>query len=103
MRDLKTCTRSHDSVLAPGVPHETWSPLLGRPRAYATTMPSRPLSADTSAVVKLFTRLDVEAIDLAKHRTEMPMGFQNRAPGLSCSFMRLAGIRSGGRRGWCGG
>jgi hypothetical protein len=35
-------------------------------------VPSRPLSADTSAVVKLLTRLDVEAIDLAKHRTEMP-------------------------------
>ena len=35
-------------------------------------MPSRPLSADTSAVVKLHTRLDEEAIDLAKGRTEMP-------------------------------
>jgi hypothetical protein len=35
-------------------------------------MPSRPLSADTKAVVKLHTRLDVEAIDLAKGRTEMP-------------------------------
>lgn len=32
-------------------------------------MPSRPLSADTSAVVKLRTRLDSEAIDLAKGRT----------------------------------
>jgi hypothetical protein len=28
-------------------------------------MPSRPLSADRSAVVKLLTRLDNEAIDLA--------------------------------------
>ena len=35
-------------------------------------MPARPLSADTSAVVKLETRLDNEAIDLAKHRTEIP-------------------------------
>src|SRR5918993_6006827 len=35
-------------------------------------MPSRPLSADTRAVVKLATRLDVEAIDIAKGRTEMP-------------------------------
>ena len=35
-------------------------------------MSSRPLSADTYAVVKLHTRLDVEAIDLAKGRTEMP-------------------------------
>ena len=35
-------------------------------------MPSRPLSADTKAVVKLSTRLDVEAIDVAKGRTEMP-------------------------------
>jgi hypothetical protein len=35
-------------------------------------MPSRPLSADRSAVVKLFTRLDNEAIDLAKAHTEMP-------------------------------
>ena len=35
-------------------------------------MPSRPLSADTSAVVKLHTRLDNEAIDLTKGRTEMP-------------------------------
>ncbi|HEU4346694.1 MAG TPA: hypothetical protein VFR35_02785 [Actinoplanes sp.] len=34
-------------------------------------MPSRPLSADTKAVVKLATRLDNEAIDLAKGRTEM--------------------------------
>ena len=35
-------------------------------------MPSRPLSADRSAVVKLFTRLDNEAIEVAKSRTEMP-------------------------------
>jgi hypothetical protein len=35
-------------------------------------MPSRPLSADTKAVVKLATGLDNEAIDLAKGRTEMP-------------------------------
>ena len=35
-------------------------------------MPARPLSADTRAVVKLFTRLDNEAIDVAKGRTEMP-------------------------------
>ena len=34
-------------------------------------MPSRPLSADTKAVVKLQTRLDVEAIDLAKGRSEI--------------------------------
>jgi hypothetical protein len=37
-------------------------------------MPSRPLSVDTSAVVKLHTRLDNEAIDLANGRTEMPAG-----------------------------
>jgi hypothetical protein len=42
-------------------------------------MPSRPLSADTKAVVKLFTRLDNEAIDLAKHRT-----------GMSAAVARLA-------------
>src|SRR5690242_14754505 len=35
-------------------------------------MPSRPLSADRSAVVKLQTRLDNEAIDIAQGRTEMP-------------------------------
>lgn len=35
-------------------------------------MPSTPLSADRSAVVKLQTRLDVEAIDIAKGRTERP-------------------------------
>jgi hypothetical protein len=35
-------------------------------------MPSRPLSADTSAVVKLQTRLENEAIDIAQGRTEMP-------------------------------
>jgi hypothetical protein len=35
-------------------------------------MPSRPLSADTSAVVKLQTRLDSEAIDIAQGRTEVP-------------------------------
>jgi len=34
-------------------------------------MPSRPLSADTKAVVKLQTRLDDEAIDLAKGRTAL--------------------------------
>jgi hypothetical protein len=35
-------------------------------------MPSRPLSADRSAVVKLQTRLDVEAMALTKDRTGMP-------------------------------
>ena len=35
-------------------------------------MPSRPLSADRSAVVKLLTRLDNEATDVAKARTEIP-------------------------------
>ena len=35
-------------------------------------MPSRPLSADRSASVKLHTRIDVEAIDIAKDRTDMP-------------------------------
>jgi hypothetical protein len=34
-------------------------------------MPSRPPSADTKAVVKLQTRLDNDAIDIAKGRTEM--------------------------------
>jgi hypothetical protein len=36
-------------------------------------MPSRPLSADRSAVVKLHTWIDVEAIDIVKHRTDMPV------------------------------
>jgi len=35
-------------------------------------MPSRPLSADTKAVVKLLTRLDNEAIDIARDRTDRP-------------------------------
>jgi hypothetical protein len=35
-------------------------------------VPSRPLSADRSAVVKLHTRLDVEAIDMVKHRPDLP-------------------------------
>ena len=34
-------------------------------------MPSRPLSADTSAVVKLHSRLDVGAIDIVKDRTDV--------------------------------
>ena len=33
-------------------------------------MPSRPLSADRSAMVKLHTRIDVEAIDIVKGRTD---------------------------------
>jgi hypothetical protein len=33
-------------------------------------MPSRPLSADTKAVVKLQTRLDNEAIDITKGRSD---------------------------------
>jgi hypothetical protein len=35
-------------------------------------MPSRPLSADSSAVVKLQIRLDVEAMDIAQDRNDMP-------------------------------
>jgi len=35
-------------------------------------MPSRPLSADRSAAVKLHTRLDVEAIAIVKNRTDVP-------------------------------
>jgi hypothetical protein len=35
-------------------------------------MPSRPLSADTKAVVKLQTRLDNEAMDITKGRTDIP-------------------------------
>jgi hypothetical protein len=35
-------------------------------------MPSRPLSSDRSAVVKLQTRLDAEAMDIAQGRTEVP-------------------------------
>jgi hypothetical protein len=42
-------------------------------------MPSRPLSADRSAMVKLRTRIDVEAIDIVKHRT-----------GLAAAVARLA-------------
>jgi hypothetical protein len=34
-------------------------------------MPSRPLSADTRAVVKLQTRLDHEAMDIAGGRTSL--------------------------------
>lgn len=41
-------------------------------RTYAPTMPSRPLSSDTSAVVKTYTRLHNEAIDITKDRTDMP-------------------------------
>jgi hypothetical protein len=40
--------------------------------AYAAAIPSRPLSADTRAVVKLQTRLDNEATDVASGRTETP-------------------------------
>ena len=46
--------------------------MIDREPAYAPTMPSRPLSADTQAVVKLQTRLDNEAIDVAQARAEMP-------------------------------
>ena len=35
-------------------------------------MPSRPLRADTAAEVRLHTRTDVEAINAAKGRTDMP-------------------------------
>jgi hypothetical protein len=42
-------------------------------------MPSHPLSADRSAMVKLHTRIDVEAIDIVKHRT-----------GLAAAVARLA-------------
>ncbi|HEY6747302.1 MAG TPA: hypothetical protein VI357_16485 [Mycobacteriales bacterium] len=35
-------------------------------------MPSRPLSADTKALVKLKTRIDNEAIDIAEERTDIP-------------------------------
>ena len=35
-------------------------------------MPSQPLSPDRSAVVKLHTRIDVEAIDIVKDRTDLP-------------------------------
>jgi len=34
-------------------------------------MPSQPLSPDRSAVVKLHTRIDVEAIDIVKDRTDV--------------------------------
>ena len=43
-------------------------------------MPSRPLSADTNAVVKLQTRLDVEAMNLAQGRTEMPAAVGRLVP-----------------------
>ena len=42
-------------------------------------MPSRPLSADRSAMVKLHTRIDVDAIDIVKRRT-----------GLAAAVARLA-------------
>ena len=35
-------------------------------------MPSRPLSADRAAVVRLQTKLDTEAIDITKKRTDRP-------------------------------
>jgi hypothetical protein len=35
-------------------------------------MPSRPLSADRRAITQLHTRLDVEAIEVAQGRTELP-------------------------------
>jgi hypothetical protein len=41
-------------------------------QAYAPGMPSRPLSPDREAINALHTRLDVEAIDLAQGRAEMP-------------------------------
>jgi hypothetical protein len=50
-------------------------------------MPSRPLSADTKAVVKLQTRLDVEALDITKGRTDMP------AAADECEFECAAGTR----------
>ena len=43
-------------------------------------MPSRPLSADRSAVVKLQTRLDNEAVDITKGRTEMPAAVRRLVP-----------------------
>ena len=39
--------------------------------ATARTMPSRPLSADTKTVVKLQTRLDVEAMNITQGRIEI--------------------------------
>src|SRR5918994_7913842 len=56
--------------MAPATP--CLRPCLPRRAACAAAMPSRPLSADTKAVVKLATRLDNEAIDVAKGRTETP-------------------------------
>jgi len=50
-------------------------------------MPSRPLSADRSAVVKLQTRPDVEAMDITKGRTDMP-----------AAVARLTQLRAAGPR-----
>jgi hypothetical protein len=63
-------------------------------------MPSRPLSADTSAVVRLFTRLEVEAIDLAKHRTEVPAAvprFLPLVPSAETLVRMVRSVRSPGR------
>ena len=46
-------------------------------------MPSRPLSAATSAAVKLGTKLDVEAIDVHKGRTDL-----RRPPGGTAQHRR---------------
>ena len=61
-------------VAAPGpasIPqHRGGSPLIGREPAYAPTMPSRPLSLDRQAITALHSRVDVEAIDIEKGRTD---------------------------------
>jgi hypothetical protein len=41
-------------------------------------MPSRPLSADTSAMVKLHTPHRRRGVDLAKHQTETPPSLPGR-------------------------
>ena len=46
------------------------SRLIGREPAYAPTMPSRPLSPDRQAITALHSRVDVEAIDIEKGRTD---------------------------------
>jgi hypothetical protein len=44
-------------------------------------MPSRPLKGDTAAEVRLQTRTDVEAINVAKGRREMPAAVARLAHG----------------------
>jgi hypothetical protein len=70
-------------------------------------MPSRPLSADTQAVVKLHTRIDVEAIAVTKGETDrvaavarlVPLVPPTRAD-LIDEVMARIGTRKADRKAW---